>query len=139
MRKFKLIKKIINTGINWIFDETWKYLWDEWDFRTDWRINKTIRWIIDDYLNWNMSDMYFFEYFEEIKQKVFDAPEFKIWDYVVVIPTKDSVTANPIQFMKIADIEIKHKWINNFEYNYNWFRWNKLRKPTEDELHFYFR
>jgi len=125
--------------MNWIFDETWRYLWDEWGLRNDWKINKTIRWIIGDYLDWSMSDMYFFKYFKEIKQKVFDVPEFKIWDYVVVIQTKDSTIVSSVEFMKIVNIKMVYKWINNFEYRYNLFSWDKIRKPTEEELSLYFR
>lgn len=69
-------------------------------------------------------------YIEEIKEQL---PKFKVWDYVVW--NKHTSFSWDI-YIKIHSI---HTIDNEFAYNFEKFRENNLRLPTEEELKKYFR
>jgi len=66
MKKYKLLKDLPFVRQWWIFDETGKYLWEDW-YKTDWLINKEIEFYMkDDWLTRKYYKDKFNEWFLEL-------------------------------------------------------------------------
>jgi len=119
MRKFRLLKYIEekedSIPIWTTFDTDWdKVVFDWW-----WDIN----------VNFLIKEWYIEEIFE-LKEIL---PKFKVWDYVVWNKKTGFSWDIYIEIHSIHNID------NEFAYNFEKFRENDLRLPTEEELKKYFR
>ena len=68
----------------------------------------------------------------KIKEEEIIKPRFKVWDYVVRIPSRLSFCK--IEYLKIKSIYHSAEW-----YYYNGWLEDSLREPTEKELEIYFK
>lgn len=126
MKKYKLTKDLGLTRTGWIFDIEWYYYWNNINELIKMEINEEVKDII------KYTD-YFPDYFQEVFELKEQLPKFKVWDYVV---WNKHTSFSWDVYIKIHSI---HTIDNEFAYNFEKFRENNLRLPTEEELKKYFR